>query len=109
MIAVDLDNGTLYEDLAIKDKIADAQDYPSRVKGFRTMADLPKGGKSSLPGWDLQELLRRQVAAGLTREDMELILSPVVEDAKEGTGSIGHATPAPGTTDKPSHATQLSP
>src|SRR3546814_8081561 len=35
MIAVDLDNGTLYEDLAIKDKIADAQDYPSRVKGFR--------------------------------------------------------------------------
>src|SRR3546814_3198874 len=69
MIAVDLDEGTLYEDLAIKDKIADAQDYPSRVKGFRTMADLPKGGKSSLPGWDRQELLRRQVAAGLTMED----------------------------------------
>src|SRR3546814_2962611 len=59
MIAVDLDNGTLYEDLAIKDKIADAQDYPSRVKGFRTMADLPKGGKSSLPGWDRQEQIGR--------------------------------------------------
>src|SRR3546814_12715571 len=32
MIAVDLDEGTLYEDLASKDKIADAPDYPPRVK-----------------------------------------------------------------------------
>src|SRR3546814_20299421 len=92
MIAVDLDNGTLYEDLAIKDKIADAQDYPSRVKGFRTMADLPKGGKSSLPGWDRQELLRRQIAAGLHMENMEDRKN--VGEGKGVTGSVeigGHS------------------
>lgn len=107
MIAVDLDDGTLYEDRAIKDKIADAQDYPSRVKGFRTMADLPKGGKSSLPSFDRPELLRRQVAAGLTMEDMELILSPMVEDAKEAIGSMGDDTPLAVISDKPRHVAQF--
>lgn len=107
MIAVDLDDGTLYEDRAIKDRIADAQDYPSRVKGFRTMADLPKGGKATLPQWDRQELLRRQVAAGLTMEDMELILSPMVEDAKEAIGSMGDDTPLAVISDKPRHVAQF--
>ena len=101
MIAVDLESGTLYEDRAIKDKIAGAHDYGARVKGFRTMADLPKGGKSSLPVFERSELLRRQVAAGLTMEDMELILSPMVEDAKEAIGSMGDDTPLAVISDKP--------
>lgn len=107
MIAVDLDEGTLYDDRAIKDRIAGAQDYPARVKGFRTMADLPKGGKSSLAGWERPELLRRQVAAGLTMEDMELILSPMVEDAKEAVGSMGDDTPLAVISDKPRHVAQF--
>ena len=107
MIAVDLEEGTLYEDRAIKDRIAGAQDYASRVKGFRTMADLPKGGKASLPAWDRAELLRRQVAAGLTIEDMELILSPMVEDAKEAIGSMGDDTPLAVISDKPRHVAQF--
>ncbi|SKB51218.1 glutamate synthase large subunit [Sphingopyxis flava] len=107
MIAVDLDEGTLYDDRAIKDKIASAQDYAARVKGFRTMADLPKGGKSSLAEWDRHELLRRQVAAGLTMEDMELILSPMVEDAKEAVGSMGDDTPLAVISDKPRHVAQF--
>jgi len=107
MIAVDLDEGTLYDDRAIKDKIASAQDYAARVKGFRTMYDLPKGGKSSLAEWDRSELLRRQVAAGLTMEDMELILSPMVEDAKEAVGSMGDDTPLAVISDKPRHVAQF--
>ncbi|PAL23286.1 glutamate synthase large subunit [Sphingopyxis sp. GW247-27LB] len=107
MIAVDLDQGTLYDDRAIKDRIAGAQDYPARVRGFRTMADLPKGGKSSLAAWERSELLRRQVAAGLTMEDMELILSPMVEDAKEAVGSMGDDTPLAVISDKPRHVAQF--
>ncbi|MGX5713256.1 glutamate synthase large subunit [Sphingopyxis terrae subsp. ummariensis] len=107
MIAVDLDEGTLYEDRAIKDKIAGTHDYAARVKGFRTMADLPKGGKSSLPAFDRAELLRRQVAAGFTMEDMELILSPMVEDAKEAIGSMGDDTPLAVISDKPRHVAQF--
>src|SRR3546814_18455703 len=52
MIAVDLDEGKLYDDRAIKDRIASAPDYAARVKGFRTMADLPRAGKADLPAFD---------------------------------------------------------
>ncbi len=107
MIAVDLDSGELYEDRAIKDKIAGAQNYGDRVKGFRSMADLPKGGRSTLPMFDRPELLRRQVAAGLTMEDMELILAPMVEDAKEAIGSMGDDTPLAVISDKPRHVAQF--
>ena len=107
MIAVDLDEGKVYEDRAIKDKIAGAADYAARVKGFRTMADLPRGGRASLPAWDRSELLRRQVAAGLTMEDMELILAPMVEDAKEAVGSMGDDTPLAVISDKPRHVAQF--
>src|SRR3546814_17105129 len=92
MIAVDLDEGTLYEDRAIKDRIAGTQDYAARVKGFRPMADLPRSGKASIPAFDRAELLRRQVAAVLTMADMELILPPMFEDAQAAIGSMRHDT-----------------
>ncbi len=39
------------------------------------------------------ELKRRQHVFGLSIEDLELILHPMVEDAKEATGSMGDDTP----------------
>ena len=39
------------------------------------------------------ELRRRQALYGLTLEDMELILAPMVETAKEAIGSMGDDTP----------------
>lgn len=93
MIAVDLEDGGLFEDLAIKDKIAAERPYGEWVKGFKTTADLPKPKRSYAPEWNRAELLRRQVAAGQTMEDMELILAPMVETAKEAIGSMGDDTP----------------
>jgi len=107
MIAVDLATGEVLEDRAVKDRIAGAQDYGAAVKGFRTMADLPRAGRSTLPVFDRPELLRRQVAAGLTLEDMELILSPMAEDAKEAIGSMGDDTPLAVISDKPRHVAQF--
>ena len=40
-----------------------------------------------------EELRRRQLAYGITMEDLELILHPMVEDAKEAVGSMGDDTP----------------
>ena len=40
-----------------------------------------------------EELIRRQLAAGMSLEDLELILAPMVEDAKEAVGSMGDDTP----------------
>ena len=51
--------------------------------------------------YDRAELARRQVAAGQTMEDMELILSPMVEGGKEAIGSMGDDTPLAVISDKP--------
>ena len=93
MIAVDLQEGKLYKDAEIKDRIAGEHPYADMVKGFRTMDDLPKVKAPSAHNWSKEELTRRQVAAGQTLEDMELVLSPMVEDAKEAIGSMGDDTP----------------
>jgi len=39
------------------------------------------------------ELRRRQYLAGMNIEDLELILHPMVEEAKEAVGSMGDDTP----------------
>jgi glutamate synthase (NADPH/NADH) large chain len=101
MIAVDLDEGRLLHDREVKDRIADEHDYAKMVGDFVTIEELkaPKG--ETVTRFDRAELLRRQVAAGQTLEDMELILSPMVEGAKEAIGSMGDDTPLAVISDKP--------
>ncbi|WP_294250994.1 glutamate synthase large subunit [uncultured Sphingomonas sp.] len=91
MIAVDLDEGKLLHDRAIKDQIAGEADYASMVQGFLSIDDLPEAPAETY--YDRAELSRRQVAAGQSLEDMELILAPMVETAKEAIGSMGDDTP----------------
>ncbi|MEO9467753.1 glutamate synthase large subunit [Parasphingorhabdus sp.] len=93
MIAVDLDEGMVFNDKQIKDKIASEEPYAERVKGFQTLEDLPPAPAKSGMDFSKEELTRRQTAAGHTLEDMELILAPMVEDAKEAIGSMGDDTP----------------
>ncbi|MEO0499737.1 MAG: glutamate synthase large subunit [Pseudomonadota bacterium] len=94
IIAVDLDEAKLYHDREIKDRVAGSRDYAGRVANFTKFEELP-GGDAPEPAsvYDTGELRRRLVAAGMTMEDMELILAPMVEDAKEATGSMGDDTP----------------
>jgi glutamate synthase (NADPH) large chain len=101
MIAVDLDTGTLYNDALIKDRIAAEAPYGEMVAGFLTMDNLPKLKGDTVTRYDRADLTRRQVAAGQTLEDMELILSPMVEEAKEAIGSMGDDTPLAVISDKP--------
>ena len=93
MLAVDLVEGKLYRDDEIKERIAAEQPYRDWVKNFRSIADLKTPAGEHTLRFDRSELTRRQVAAGLTLEDLELILSPQVEDAKEAIGSMGDDTP----------------
>ncbi|OQW44901.1 MAG: glutamate synthase subunit alpha [Proteobacteria bacterium SG_bin6] len=93
MIAVDLEEGCFYADRAIKDRVASEVDYAAMVAGFLTAADLPPAPADLLPGYDRAALIRRQIAAGQTLEEMELILAPMVETGKEAVGSMGDDTP----------------
>jgi len=101
MVAIDLDSGKFYDDAAIKARIAAEAPYGEWIAGFRTMADLPEPDGDPLPSWPRAELIRRQIAAGQTMEDMELILAPQVETGKEAVGSMGDDTPLAVISDKP--------
>ncbi|MFZ5748699.1 MAG: glutamate synthase large subunit [Pseudomonadota bacterium] len=100
MIAVDLDEGRLYSDRAIKDRIAGDADYAGMIGQFVTIDALPEPKDAPLR-FDRAELTQRQVAAGQTLEDMELVLAPMVESAKEAIGSMGDDTPLAVISDKP--------
>lgn len=100
MIAVDLDEGRFYQDDEVKDRIAGEYDYAGMIGEFLTVDDLSAVDEGG-PRFDRAELTRRQVAAGQTLEDMELILSPMVTDAKEAVGSMGDDTPLAVISDKP--------
>ena len=101
MIAVDLVEGVVLDDAAIKDRIAGEADYAAMIGEFHTLKDLPPVAGDAVVRYDRAELTRRQVAAGQTMEDMELILSPMVEGGKEAIGSMGDDTPLAVISDKP--------
>ncbi len=100
MIAVDLDEGKLYRDRALKDRIAAEQPYADMVGDFLGMGDLAESAEAPAY-YPRAELIRRQVAAGQTLEDIELILAPLVETGKEAVGSMGDDTPLAVISDKP--------
>ena len=106
MIAVDLDTGELLKDRAVKDRIAAEADYAAMVEDFLTIADLPSAGEP-VRRYPREELIRRQIAAGQTMEEMELILSPLVSEGKEATGSMGDDTPLAVISDKPRSIAQF--
>jgi glutamate synthase (NADPH/NADH) large chain len=101
MLAVDLAEGRFYTDAAIKDRIAAEQPYAALVAGFRSMADLPAADAAATALPSGERLTRLQIAAGQTMEDMELILAPMMESAKEAIGSMGDDTPLAVISDKP--------
>jgi len=101
MLAVDLDKGVVFDDRAIKDRIAAEKPYGELVKGFKTIDSLDDAPEDARPVYDRAELTRRQMSVNMTLEDIELILSPMVEDAKEAIGSMGDDAPLAVISDKP--------
>ena len=106
MIAVDLEEGRFYTDGEIKDRVAAERDYAALTAGYRTPADLPPVTDAPMR-FERAELTRRQVAAGQTLEDLELILAPMAEAGKEAVGSMGDDTPLAVVSDKPRLVSQF--
>ncbi|MDI3338280.1 glutamate synthase large subunit [Defluviimonas aestuarii] len=93
MIAVDMEEGKLYHDRAIKDRLAGSQpfgDWINKVVDLNAMMhDVPE--KHVFEGADLR---KRQIAAGYSLEEIEQVLAPMAEDGKEMIASMGDDTPA---------------
>ena len=93
MIGVDLVAGRLYHDRELKDQLAADRPYGEWVKNITELGDLIEPGAPETHEMDRDALRLRLRCAGYTMEDLEMILQPMVEDAKEATGSMGDDTP----------------
>ncbi|WP_029010654.1 glutamate synthase large subunit [Azospirillum halopraeferens] len=95
MIAIDLAEGKLYRDDEVKDLLAAQKPWGAWVRSTTQLDTLVK--QASIQGepaeMEKAALRRGQMAFGITMEDMELILHPMVEDAKEAVGSMGDDSP----------------
>ncbi|HEX6143566.1 MAG TPA: glutamate synthase large subunit [Geminicoccaceae bacterium] len=93
MIGVDLARGIFYHDRELKDLLAAEKPYDRWVKNITHLEDLAARRPARPMQLERSELRRRQNLYGLTVEDMELILAPMVQEAKEPVGSMGDDTP----------------
>jgi len=93
MVAVDLTNGGFFHDREIKDKLAAARPFAEWVRHFREFDDIAKTAPAEPTLHSGEDLRQRQVLAGISYEDIELILHPQIEEAKEAVGSMGDDTP----------------
>ena len=92
-IGVDLETGTFYRERELKDYLAGLKPYSRWVENIRNLDQLAAAQPFRPTAYDRTELKRRQASYGLTVEDMELILAPMVLDGKEAVGSMGDDTP----------------
>jgi glutamate synthase domain-containing protein 2/glutamate synthase domain-containing protein 1/glutamate synthase domain-containing protein 3 len=88
MLCVDPDEGGLQEDTEIKLALARQQPYGSWLRDNLTTAK-PGAPVPLAP----DDLVRRQVAYGTTKEEVISILRPMATQAKEATSSMGDDTP----------------
>lgn len=93
MIAVDMAEGKLFHDVEIKDKLAESQPFGDWVGKINELdEELSQVSEKAL--FSGNELRKRQIAAGYTMEELEQILLPMAEDAKEAIASMGDDTPS---------------
>ncbi|MEM7728535.1 MAG: glutamate synthase large subunit [Pseudomonadota bacterium] len=92
MVAVNLDEGRFYTSTEIITELAEKRPYNKWLKKVVNLDEALLGPEPE-PKLSGESLVRRQVSCGQTLEDMEMILSPMAEDAKESVGSMGDDTP----------------
>ena len=97
IIGVRIEKGKVFSNEQIKDYLAkEYKHFNSQIVDLDDKLTIANE-KNYFSG---QELRKRQHAFGITLEDIELILHPMAEDAKEATGSMGDDTPLAVLSDK---------
>ena len=94
MIGVNLAEGRLFKDDELKQELATRQPWGNWISRAQQMDGLlakQSSKKADMP--DDEGRRRRQIMAGWTMEDMELILQPMAATGKEAVGSMGDDAP----------------
>ena len=92
MIAVDLDRGILLHDKDLKNELANSAPFDDWASKIIDLEKVTKGKEFQC--FFGKELRHRQMAAGYSIEDLEIILAPMAEDGKETLASMGDDTPS---------------
>ena len=116
MLAVDLEAGELLRNARIKPEVAAQRPYGAWLSRHRRDAALAADAApahageaertcaetlTARPAGGATALLRRQAAAGFTAEDVDMILLPMAQRAREPRFSMGNDTPLPILSSKP--------
>jgi glutamate synthase (NADPH/NADH) large chain len=92
-IAVDLNEPRFYKDAELLDLLAGRQAYGDWTAHIKKIDHIVKTDAPEPVRYTGEALRRRQLAVGMTLEELETILHPMVEDASEAIGSMGDDTP----------------
>ena len=89
IIGVRIEKGKVFSNSQIKDYLAkEFKHFNSQIIDLDEKLPI----KNEKHNFDGENLRRRQYTFGISLEDLELILHPMAEDAKEATGSMGDDT-----------------
>ncbi len=92
MIAVDMTAGRLYHDAEIKDELASSQPFGEWITSVTDLEHIT-GDIEEIACFEGADLRSRQVAAGYSIEELEVVIAAMAEDGKEAIGSMGDDTP----------------
>ena len=99
MFLVDIEQGRIIEDGAIKDGLANAAPYGDWLHaGIVKLSELPAREHIVYPH---SSVVRRQRAFGYTEEDLRILVTPMAKSGMEPLGSMGTDTPIAALSDKP--------
>lgn len=93
MLAIDMQEKRLLRDKELKDELAASRPFSEWVKSVVNLDELTVTEKERV-NYCGDELRKRQMAAGYSIEELEMILHPMAEDAKESLASMGDDTPS---------------
>lgn len=92
-IGFDMQSCKLYKPDEITEMLVKRHDYSDWVKNTQQITSIVRDQENEVSLFPEEELRRRQLAVGMTLEDMETVLQPMVEAAAEAIGSMGDDTP----------------
>lgn len=92
MFLIDTKEGRIIDDKELKDEISKRKPYKRWLKeNMVKLEELPKRKIAKRPKY--ADIVLLQKAFGYSKEDLRLLIKPMVEEGKEPTGSMGDDTP----------------
>jgi glutamate synthase (NADPH) large chain len=96
MFLIDTEQGRIIDDRELKDQLAKSRPFKEWIKRIRIkLDDLPGEKQAGSAARTEVPLLDRQQAFGYTQEDVKLLMTPMMVDGEEPTGSMGNDAALP--------------